>query len=82
MMREFDESKLSESDNVLHQFIIRKFLEDWQWDMIHGIMLERGYPDQLQVILDELCYQLDSDQLDQIEDLVVNQYSLEEEDEI
>ena len=41
-----------------------------------------SYPDQLQVILDELCYQLDSDQLDQIEDLVVNQYSLEEEDEI
>ena len=45
MMREFDESKLYEIDNELQQFIIRKFLEDWQWDMIHGIMLERGYPD-------------------------------------
>ena len=39
-----------------------------------------SYPDQLQVILDELCYQLDSDQLDQIEDLVVNQYGLDDED--
>ena len=39
-----------------------------------------SYPDQLQVILDELCYQLDSDQLDQIEDLVVNQYGLDEDD--
>ncbi len=45
MMREFDESKLYEIDNELQQFIIRKFLEDWQWDMIHGIMLERGYND-------------------------------------
>ena len=44
-MREFDESKLYEIDNELQQFIIRKFLEDWQWDMIHGIMLEKGYPD-------------------------------------
>ena len=39
-----------------------------------------SYPDQLQVILDELCYQLDTDQLDQIEDLVVNQYGLDDED--
>ena len=39
-----------------------------------------SYPDQLQVILDELCYQLDTDQLDQIEDLVVNQYGLDEDD--
>tara|TARA_Y100001963_G_scaffold158291_1_gene257412 strand:- start:4059 stop:4334 length:276 start_codon:yes stop_codon:yes gene_type:complete len=38
-----------------------------------------SYPDQLQVILDELCYQLDSDQLYQIEDLVVNQYGLDDE---
>ena len=44
-MREFDESKLYEIDNELQQFIIRKFLEDWQWDLIHGIMLEKCYPD-------------------------------------
>ncbi len=43
MMMTFDESKLYEVDRELQQFIIRKFLEDWQWDMIHGIMLEKGY---------------------------------------
>ena len=43
MMMTFDESKLYEIDRELQQFIIRKFLEDWQWDMIHGIMLEYGY---------------------------------------
>ena len=56
MMREFDESKLYEIDNELQQFIIRKFLEDWQWDMIHGIMLERGYPD----IADKIYKMVDS----------------------
>ena len=45
MMMTFDESKLYEIDRELQQFIIRKFLEDWQWDMIHGIMLEKGYTD-------------------------------------
>ena len=45
MMREFDESKLYEVDRELQQFIIRKFLSDWQWDLIHGIMLEKGHPD-------------------------------------
>ncbi len=56
MMREFDESKLYEIDNELQQFIIRKFLEDWQWDTIHGIMLERGYTD----IADKIYKMVDS----------------------
>ena len=33
-----------------------------------------NYPDQLRVIVDELVSHLNHDQLDQIEDLIVNNY--------
>tara|TARA_B100001113_G_C21083824_1_gene611144 strand:- start:754 stop:918 length:165 start_codon:yes stop_codon:yes gene_type:complete len=36
------------------------------------------YPDQLQVIIDELTFKLDQNQLDQIEDLIVNNYNNDE----
>ena len=32
------------------------------------------YPDQLRVVIDELVSYLDNNQLDQIEDLIVNNY--------
>ena len=32
------------------------------------------YPDQLRVVIDELVSHLDNNQLDQIEDLIVNNY--------
>ena len=35
------------------------------------------YPDQLRVVIDELVSHLDNNQLDQIEDLIVNNYSVE-----
>ena len=35
------------------------------------------YPDQLRVIIDELVSHLNSNQLDQIEDLIVNNYGEE-----
>ena len=35
------------------------------------------YPDQLRVIIDELVSHLDNNQLDQIEDLIVNNYAEE-----
>tara|TARA_B100000131_G_scaffold57392_1_gene52696 strand:- start:158 stop:397 length:240 start_codon:yes stop_codon:yes gene_type:complete len=40
------------------------------------------YPDQLRVIIDELTYKLNDKQLDEIEDLIVNQYCEDEEGEI
>ena len=35
------------------------------------------YPDQLRVVIDELVSHLDNNQLDQIEDLIVNNYGEE-----
>ncbi len=35
------------------------------------------YPDQLRVVIDELVSHLDNNQLDQIEDLIVNNYAEE-----
>jgi len=35
------------------------------------------YPDQIRVVIDELISHLDNNQLDQIEDLIVNNYSVE-----
>jgi len=35
------------------------------------------YPDQLRVVIDELVSYLDNNQLDQIEDLIVNNYGEE-----
>ena len=35
------------------------------------------YPDQLRVVIDELISHLDNNQLDQIEDLIVNNYAEE-----
>ena len=35
------------------------------------------YPDQLRVVIDELLSHLDNNQLDQIEDLIVNNYAEE-----
>ena len=35
------------------------------------------YPDQIRVVIDELVSHLDNNQLDQIEDLIVNNYSVE-----
>ena len=35
------------------------------------------YPDQIRPIIDELISHLDNNQLDQIEDLIVNNYSVE-----
>ena len=35
------------------------------------------YPDQLRVVIDELVSNLDNNQLDQIEDLIVNNYAEE-----
>ena len=35
------------------------------------------YPDQIRPIIDELVSHLDNNQLDQIEDLIVNNYSVE-----
>ena len=35
------------------------------------------YPDQIRVVIDELVSHLDNYQLDQIEDLIVNNYSVE-----
>ena len=35
------------------------------------------YPDQLRVVIDELISYLDNNQLDQIEDLIVNNYGEE-----
>ena len=35
------------------------------------------YPDQIRVVIDELVSHLDNNQLDQIEDLIVNNYSIE-----
>ena len=40
------------------------------------------YPDQLRVIIDELTYKLNDKQLDEIEDLIVNQYCEDEKGEI
>ena len=35
------------------------------------------YPDQIRVVIDELVSHLNDNQLDQIEDLIVNNYSVE-----
>ena len=35
------------------------------------------YPDQLRVVIDELISHLDNNQLDQMEDFIVNNYSVE-----
>ena len=35
------------------------------------------YPDQLRVVIDELVSHLDNNQLDQMEDFIVNNYSVE-----
>ena len=35
------------------------------------------YPDQIRPIIDELVSHLDNNQLDQLEDLIVNNYSVE-----
>ena len=35
------------------------------------------YPDQIRVVIDELVSHLDNNQLDQIEDLIVNNYGEE-----
>ena len=35
------------------------------------------YPDQIRVVIDELVSHLDNNQLDQMEDFIVNNYSVE-----
>ena len=48
-------------------------------ELIGNILMEVccDYPDQIRVVIDELVSHLDNNQLDQMEDFIVNNYSVE-----